>query len=246
MFRSFGQRDAAQELMDDFTTGGPELRTALRHLRRLNRLFGASAPALYGIRRLWIEADKPRRFSILDVGAGSGDVNARILQWADANGIDLTITLADVTEEACEEARQLFREEPRVRVQRSNVFELAEGCADIVTASQFAHHFDAGELPRVVDSMRRASRLGVVISDIHRHWIPWAAVWVTTRLISSNKYILNDGPLSVAKGFRADDWKRLAEALDCPALFYAWRPLFRYAVVIGKRELHTMHRSGME
>ncbi|CAG7649146.1 methyltransferase domain-containing protein [Paenibacillus allorhizosphaerae] len=243
MFKSFKQRASTKELMDDFTTGGPELRTALRHLRRLNRIFGAAAPTLYGVQRLWIEADKPRRFSILDIGAGAGDVNAHILRWADRNGVDLRITLADITEEACEEARLLFRNEPRVHVMRSDLFELAEGCADVVTGTQFVHHFAARELSGVVESMLKASRWGVVINDIHRHWIPWAAVWMTTRMISSNKYILNDGPLSVAKGFRAEDWKRLGEALGCSDLFYAWRPLFRYVAVVRKSGLNTVHRS---
>lgn len=220
--------------MDDFSAGGPELRVALRHLRMLNRIFGASAPTLYGIRRLWMAADKPKRFSILDIGAGSGDVNRNILHWADANRIDLSITLADITEEACEEARLLYRNEPRIRVMRNDLFKLPEGGADVVTGTQFVHHFAAAELPKVAQNMLKASRLGVVINDIHRHWIPWAAVWLTTRIVSNNRYIRNDGPLSVAKGFRSDDWRNLREALGESEMHYAWRPLFRYAVVIKK------------
>jgi SAM-dependent methyltransferase len=234
MFKGLKRRAAEPELMDDFSTGGPELREALRHLRRLNRLFGAAAPTLCGVRKLWAEADKPGGFSILDIGAGSGDVNRRLLRWADEERIDLTITLADITEEACEEARRLFRGEPRVRVVRTDLFELPEHCADVVTGTQFVHHFAPHELPRVVQHMLRASRIGVVLNDIHRHWIPWAAVWLTTRLLSHNRYILHDGPLSVAKGFRADDWEHLGKVLGATGMFYAWRPLFRYMVVIGK------------
>ncbi|NOU75856.1 methyltransferase domain-containing protein [Paenibacillus sp. LMG 31458] len=234
MFRGFKQRAIEHELMDDFSTGGSELREALQHLRMLNRIFGAAAPTLYGIQRLWMKADKPRRFSILDIGSGSGDVNRHILRWADENQIDLRITLVDITEEACEEARLLYRNEPRIEVMRSDLFELPEGCVDVITGTQFVHHFAANELPKVVESMLKASRLGVVINDIHRHWIPWAAVWLTARIVSNNRYILNDGPLSVAKGFRSEDWGNLRKALGISEMFYAWRPLFRYVVVIWK------------
>ncbi|SFK97701.1 2-polyprenyl-3-methyl-5-hydroxy-6-metoxy-1,4-benzoquinol methylase [Paenibacillus sp. 1_12] len=234
MFKKIGQRAKEPELMDDFSIGGTELREALQHLRLLNRIFGAAVPTLYGVKRLWLEKGKQRTLSILDIGSGSGDVNRHLLHWADSNQIDLTITLIDITEEACEEARQYFHHEPRVKVIRDDLFSIPEACADIITGTQFVHHFAANELPRVVDRMLKASRLGVVINDIHRHWIPWAAVWLATRVLSKNRYILNDGPLSVAKGFRSADWQHLGKALNTPEMFYAWRPLFRYVVVLNK------------
>ncbi|WP_419875329.1 methyltransferase domain-containing protein [Candidatus Pristimantibacillus sp. PTI5] len=234
MSRGLRNRASAAELMDDFSAGGSELREALRHLRRLNRIFAASAPTVHGVKKLWVQAGKPRVLSVLDIGAGSGDVNKRLLKWADEERITLAIRLVDVTEEACEEARLIFRDEPRVQVKRGDLFAMPAESADIVTGTQFLHHFDDRELPNAVRSMLNAARLGVVINDIHRHWLAWAAVWLTTRLISSNRYILNDGPLSVAKGFRAKDLQKLGYALGIPGLSYSWRPLFRYAVVISK------------
>ncbi|MCF2939426.1 methyltransferase domain-containing protein [Paenibacillus alkaliterrae] len=234
MPRALRERAIAAELMDDFSSGGEELREALRELRILNLLFAAAAPTLYGVKRLWRAAGKPKRLSVMDVGAGSGDVNRRLLQWAAASGVDLTVTLVDATEEACAEARLLFHDEPRVQVMRGDLFVLPEGGADIVTGTQLLHHFAEEELPAVVASMLKGARLGVVVNDIHRHWIAWTAVWLATRIISSNRYIRNDGPLSVAKGFRAKDWERLKEAIGPAQMDCSWRPLFRYAVVIGK------------
>lgn len=244
MLRPLKYRAIEDELMDDSSMGGGELREALRQLRWLNRLFGAAAPCLYGVRRLWTAAGRPKRLAVLDVGCGSGDVNRQLLRWADKNGIDMRITLADITEEACAEARQLFNNEPRVQVIRCNLFELPAAGADIVTGSQFIHHFADAALPRVAQSMLKAARLGVVINDIHRHPLAWLAVWLATRVMSGNRYILNDGPLSVAKGFRNYDWKRLRGALDGPELYYSWRPLFRYAVIITDSGAKNSNRSG--
>ncbi|QHW29777.1 methyltransferase domain-containing protein [Paenibacillus rhizovicinus] len=232
MRRLLRERSSLPELMDDLTQGGEELREALRHLRRLNRLFAAAAPTLYGVNRLWVRAGKPRRLSMLDIGAGSGDVNAALLRWADAQGIELTVTLVDRTQEACAEAAALFANEPRISVICRDLSELDEQGADIVTGSQFLHHFESAELPDAASAMLRASRMGIVIQDIHRHWLAWAAVWLAARLVSGNRYIRNDGPLSVAKGFRKEDWMRLNEALGIPGMTCNWRPLFRYVVTI--------------
>ena len=102
---------------------------------------------------------------------------------------------------------------------RNDLFQLPEGSADVVTGTQFVHHFGANELSTVVESMLKASRTGVVINDIHRHWLPWTAVWLTSRIVSSNRYIVNDGPLSVAKGFRSEDWNNLKSDLGVSKLF---------------------------
>ncbi|WP_219838343.1 methyltransferase domain-containing protein [Paenibacillus sp. R14(2021)] len=235
MLKRLKERATELELMDDFTMGGAELREALRQLRVLNRIFAAAAPTLYGVHRLWAAADKPKRFSVLDIGSGSGDVNRSLLRWADENGIELCITLADITDEACEEARLLYRGEPRINVMRRDLFELPSGCADVITGTQFLHHFEESELPCVVNRMLAASRIGVVINDIHRHWMAWAAVWLATRVLSRNRYIVNDGPLSVAKGFRKEDWQQLRHELSGTAeMLVAWRPLFRYAVILWR------------
>lgn len=233
-FRNLSVRAHEEELMDDFSMGGEELSEALEHLRKLNRLFAAAGPTRAGVEKLWKAMGGPDRLTIMDVGAGSGDVNWKLLQWAEQKGIQLEITLVDLTEEACSQARQLFREEPRVQVVRADVRELASGSADIVTASQFVHHFEGQSLVEIVSHMLRASRSGAVINDIHRHPISYTAVWITTRMISRNRYILHDGPLSVAKGFKSRDWKALKEELKADRMSYEWRPMFRYSVVIPK------------
>ncbi|MNO39392.1 hypothetical protein D3C76_295220 [compost metagenome] len=233
-FKTLSVRAQEDELMDDFSMGGEELSEALKHLRRLNKIFAAPGPTRDGVEKLWKTLGSPGTLSILDVGAGSGDVNRKLLQWAGQKGIQLEVTLVDKTEEACSEARHLFRHEPRVKIMQADVRELADGSADIVTGSQFVHHFDGQQLVEIVSHMLRASKSGVVINDIHRHPVSYTAVWMMTRLISRNRYIRHDGPLSVAKGFKGRDWQELQHRLKSEKMTYSWKPLFRYSVVIPK------------
>ncbi|WEK55922.1 MAG: methyltransferase domain-containing protein [Candidatus Cohnella colombiensis] len=222
--------------MDDFVVGGEPLRHALRQLRTLNRIFGASGPVLYGVKRLWKQSGTPGSLSILDVGSGSGDINRHLLKWADKQGVQLKVTLVDVTDEARAEAESLFRDDPRVEFVKQDLFFLGNLQVDVVTASQFIHHFPPERLPSIIMQMLTHSRIGVVINDINRHWIAWIAVWMTTRLMSRNRYIRHDGPLSVAKGFRRADFHKISNKLGITNMICSWRPLFRYAVMFPKQE----------
>ncbi|RAR41592.1 methyltransferase domain-containing protein [Paenibacillus sp. MDMC362] len=234
-FRTLSIRAQEEELMDDFSMGGEELIEALKHLRRLNRIFAAPGPTLDGVEKLWKSIGSPSTLSIMDVGAGSGDVNQKLLQWSDQRSIKLNITLIDMTKEACDEAKRLFTNEPRIQVRRADVRDLPDASADIVTGSQFIHHFQGEKLVEMVRHMLRASIYGVVINDIHRHPVPYTAVWLTTRIISRNRYIRHDGPLSVAKGFKGKDWIELKKQLNHDTMTYKWKSLFRYSVVIPKQ-----------
>jgi phospholipid N-methyltransferase len=223
-------RSEAPELMDDLSIGGHELAETLAQLRRINRLLGAAWPTVEGVAQLWAGVGRPAQLSILDVGAGSGDVNRPLLSWATRRKIKMRITLMDIHPDTCAVAKKYYQDEPRVRVVQGNVFQLSKYQVDIVTASLFLHHFPAAQLPAVLGSMLRAARLGVVINDLHRHLLAWAFIGAVSR----NRLIRHDAPLSVWRGFRAADFDQLKQLPDLASLSYTWRPLFRYLVIIPK------------
>ena len=236
MLRGLRQRAEIPELMDDPAASEAELRRAYRHLRVLNRVFGASAPTLYGVQWLWEKSGKPKQLNIFDVGAGSGDVNRLLLKWAVKKQVNMRIVLIDPSPAACSEAGRLFADESRVDIRQGNVYDLPQDGADIVTGTQFLHHFASQQIPQVIGSMVSCARIGVVLNDIHRHLIAWIAVWFVTRIISRNRMIIHDGPLSVAKGFRLADWRELSRELDTD-VHVSWRPLFRYAAIIPSQRI---------
>lgn len=224
-------RAEVPELMDDLSIGGDELRDALRQLRAINHALGATWPTVEGVARIWRAAGCPASLTVLDVGAGSGDLSKALLPWADARGVDLRIVLVDIHPDTCAAAAAAHRDEPRVLVVCADLLRLGLRPADIVTASLFTHHFSAAELPAVYKAMMGAARLGVVVNDLHRHGLAWAAIWLGTRLLSRNRMIRHDAPLSVRRGFRTDDLRRLRAELGTPGLRFAWRPLFRYLIL---------------
>jgi 2-polyprenyl-3-methyl-5-hydroxy-6-metoxy-1,4-benzoquinol methylase len=232
MWPDFSQRSSALERMDDRRIGGEELAEALRQLRVINWVIGSAWPTFEGVLRLWYRAGQPKQLSLLDIGAGSGDVNRMLLAWARYSGVALSITLVDIHPETCAVAREYYCDEPRVQVVCSDIRHLGVQPVDIVTAALFAHHFSSEQLPEVFVVLARAARLGVVINDLHRHPIAWAAIWAATHLLSRNPMIRNDAPLSVQRGFRATEIEQLRRAPGLSDLTYRWRPFFRYLIML--------------
>lgn len=225
-------RSEAPELMDDPSIGGDELVEALRQLRWINRLLGAALPTLEGVARLWREAGCPRRLTLLDVGAGSGDINRLLLRWADWRRVEVDIILVDVHADTCKAAAAFYRNEPRIQVVQGDVFALPSSSVDIVTAALFVHHFSYQQAPDILRAMARAARLGVVVNDLHRHHLAWASIWVLTRIFSRNRMIRHDAPQSVCRGFQAADFEQMRALPGLAGLCYRWRPLFRYLVTL--------------
>ena len=243
-FPDLTQRSEAPELMDDYSIGGPELEEALAQLRVINTWLGAAWPTLEGVTRLWREAGAPSELTILDVGAGTGDGNRLLLRWATRHQVQLRLILLDMHPDTCVAAAEYYQDEPRVQVQQGDLFHIPLQSIDIVTASLVAHHFSADQLPAVVQAMAQAARLGVVINDLHRHFFAWGSIWLLTRLLSRNRMIRHDAPLSVRRGFRPADFEQLRTTPGLEQLRYQWRPMFRYLVVvpgIGNVEQPTKH-----
>ena len=232
LFPSLDERTTTLELMDDRSIGGEELAEALRQLRVINAVLLGDLPTLEGVNRLWQRAGRPKALTLLDVGAGSGDLNRTLLRWARGRGVRLTILLVDIHPETCAAAARYWRGTAQVHVVCSDILRLALRCADIVTASLFTHHFADDELPIVLGALAQAARYGVVINDLHRHRMAYAAILLATRLMSRNRMIRNDAPLSVQRAFVASDLERLRRIPALAQLSYRWRPFFRWLITI--------------
>ncbi len=229
-------RSEALELLDDPAIDERDLTRCLGQLRHINRWLGAAFPTLEGVRRLWLHAGCPTHLSLLDVGAGSGEGNRLLLSWARLHRIHLRITLIDVNPHACATAAAYYRDEPQVTVQQGDLLAVPPDSADIVTASLVLHHVPTARLAEVVRGLARASRLGVVINDLHRHPLAWLGIWLISRLFSRNRLLRYDAPLSVERGFCAADFERLRAHPGLDGLQYRWRPLFRYLVIVPPLE----------
>ena len=84
------RRSQQQEMMDFPDNPKEVLDEDLRNLRTFNRYLGGYRSVLHGLDRL-VGRGKLSRFSLLDVGTGSGDIPTRITHWAQQRGIKASI-----------------------------------------------------------------------------------------------------------------------------------------------------------
>ncbi len=87
-------RSTAAEWMDDAAATRPDFEAALRDLARINRMSLAHPPVLRWLDGM-VARSGAQHLSILDVGAGGGDLLAAIAAWGARRGIALDLTGLD-------------------------------------------------------------------------------------------------------------------------------------------------------
>ncbi|HEV7267268.1 MAG TPA: methyltransferase domain-containing protein [Falsiroseomonas sp.] len=219
-------RILADEIMDDPGQSEADFAAALDGLERLNRLTFAHAPLLHFLDAV-VRQDGRRSLSLLDVGAGGGDALRAVARWCARRGIALDLWGLDRSPWA--ERHAMARGTP-ARWITSDLFDLpAERRFDVVTCSLFAHHLDDAALVRFLRWLPAHATRRWMILDLHRHRIPWAAVWAGTRLLRMHPMVTHDGPVSVMRGFDRNDWRRLVAEAGVAADI-GWVLPFRWAV----------------
>ncbi len=223
------ERSFAAEWMDEADATQPAFEAALRDLGRINRWSMAARPVLG-----WLDAVVARTgatsLSVLDVGAGGGDMLARIAEWGARRGVAVELTGLDRSPWA---AGFAARAGVPARYMTSDLFEHAE-THDVVLCSLFAHHLDDAQAVRFLRWMEARARHGWLISDLHRHWLPWAFLWGATRVLRMDAMVVHDSTRSVERGFVRADFERLAAEAGVPARV-RWSVPFKWIVTGGPR-----------
>ena len=197
--------------MDEASATQAEFSAALSDLERINRMSLAYRPVLRWLDRVVARDGAPRRLSVLDVGAGGGDMLAAVAAWGEKRGVALDLAGLDRSPWAASHAAGRGRPGRWIT---ADLFDLdpAERF-DVVLCSLFAHHLPDPALVRFLRWLDARAERGWLISDLHRHPIPWATVWAGVRLLRMDPMVVHDSTVSIARGFTRADWeKALREA----------------------------------
>lgn len=233
---SFDERAVHEpEIMDDFSVTDERLTVALRDIRITNRLLGGYGPSHQAIRAL-LSGEEPHH--VLDLGSGSADYPAHLVQWADAQGLDIRVDALEANPITARHARSYLdrtlsaRLRPRVQVICADVFDYAPSGAsyDIAHAGLFLHHFPDDDLVRLLGRMRGLCPNGLVINDLHRHPLAYASIWLLARLLPTSPMYQHDAPLSVRRAFTQDELMRVVHKAGYASARIRWHWAFRWVV----------------
>ncbi len=215
-------RLVAEERMDTEAVPFDDYRGCLRDLETLNRLSLGYRPTLHALAGFAAGRD---RLSVLDVGCGHGDGLRRIRRFADRAGIEADLVGVDINPQATRAAREATPPDMRIAFETADLFDIGpERRFDVIVSALFAHHLADADLLRFVRWMDRTAAVGWFVNDLHRHPLPHLFLKVTLGPARMHRFVRHDGPVSVRRAFRREDWTALLRAAGIPA----WRADVRW------------------
>jgi SAM-dependent methyltransferase len=215
-------RRATPEFLDDPATEPGVVSKSGMEIAQCNRLFGGTRALLAELEQLW-PALRPAA-TLLDVGCGVGDLPAAARASAAQGGVRLTVLALDRLEVLASRAARGV--DAAVVADAFNI-PLPDASVDVVTASQFLHHFSDPDIARLARELQRVARRHVVISDLRRSWVAAGGMWLASWPLGFHRITRHDGVASVLKGFVARELASNLAAATGARVAVARRPGFR-------------------
>jgi SAM-dependent methyltransferase len=237
LFPSFRARSDQDELMDDFSITDGRLTVALDQLRVVNQLLGGYSAPMQVLGPLLLEHHE-RPIRVLDLGTGIADFPEYLVRWAARQSPPraVEVVAVDANPATVAHARQSLADRLpaallsaiNVKVADALALPYADDSFDVVIASMFLHHFAHPSAVAVVNAMRRLARRGIIINDLQRHPLAYYGIAGLTRLLGASAMMQNDGPISVLRGFQADELRAIAAEAGLRDVSIRWCWAFRW------------------
>ncbi len=233
------QRVDAPEILDSHTCSPAVVAATLRDLGRVNRWFGGVTTTRKMVERT-AQVSGTKHFSLLEVGAGSGEVPEVVRRKLAPRGITLDVTLLD-------RARGHLPGKHHAAAHRTGrhhgvvadavALPFGDGTFDLVSCSLFAHHLDEQQLAQFMCEGLRVSRHALLINDLIRHPLHLALAFAGFPLMRSRVAWL-DGLTSVRRAYVPDEIRNLlASVLSADAgarVEISRNYLYRMGVIVWK------------
>jgi hypothetical protein len=100
--------------------------------------------------------------------------------------------------------------------------------------SLFLHHFTEEEIFTLLNNFLNIVSYGIIINDLQRSVFALAGIKLLTFLFSKSKFVKNDAPLSVKRGFVRSDLITILNKLNISGYKIFWRWAFRWLIIIYK------------
>lgn len=234
MFDRFRQRSNDLEHIDigDYTP--EEYEGCIVELQRVNQWLG-DARALRRSLLADIEQADLRKFSVLDVAAGSGELLRVAAAWARRNKRQGRFTALELNARSAKAVLEKSSAREGINSIRGDALRLpfADGSFDYSISSLFTHHLDDVEIVRVLEELNRVARRRIFIIDLHRHPIAYCLYRTVGRLVLHNRLLREDGALSILRSFKPQELIDLASQAGLDDIRLERR--FPYRLVLSAR-----------
>lgn len=197
-------RRHGNEILDGKDLDPRVARRSMSDVVRANALFGGASALLAELESTM--GDLPLTATLLDVGAGLGDIPARARHRAWAHGVQLRTIGIDIAPDLA--AASAAKVDAAVCADALRL-PFADDSVDVVTCSQLLHHFPDATGTALLRELNRVARVRVVVSDIRRSWMAAAGLWLASFPLRFHPVSRHDGVVSVLRGFTPAELREL-------------------------------------
>jgi len=213
MLEKFKQRSYKLEHIDTGNYTQEEYEGCIVELQRVNRWLG-DANVLHETLLRDVETRKLKSFSVLDVGAGSGELLRVASRWAK----DTKRTIHGVGLELNKRSAQAIIEqsESAINAVQGDALRLpfVDHQFDYVICSLFTHHFIEEQIIQIFREMSRVARYKIFVIDLHRHPIAYFLYTTIGKVFLHTRLLREDGALSILRSFKAEELYTLANRTE--------------------------------
>jgi ubiquinone/menaquinone biosynthesis C-methylase UbiE len=234
--------------LEDIDTGNytpEEYESCISELQLVNRWMG-DAHSLRTTLFHDIEAQSLRSFSILDVGAGSGELLRVTADWARQTNRRMSAVGLELNERSAESINEESQRFDEISSVRGNALELpfADNRFDYVICSLFTHHFVEEQVITILGEMSRVARRRIFVIDLNRHPIAYLLYTTLGKLVLHNRLLRHDGALSILRSFKADELLELGERAGLRDVWVERRFPFRLVLSAAAQANVRLHGAG--
>jgi ubiquinone/menaquinone biosynthesis C-methylase UbiE len=233
-------RSNEKELIDDLELDNDALRQNLEELALINKYLGGNQVTTSGLSKLVASPLSLRRgvggeVKIADLGCGGGDMLMVMANWAKKKGINAQFIGIDANDFMIDFGTKRTANFQNISYLHQDIFsdEFQEKSFDIVTMTLFCHHFSEESLVTLLQQLKKQTRIGIVINDIHRHWFAYHSIAWITKLFLKSYLVKNDAKLSVWRAFVKKDLEKIIQKSGFTKYSIRWKWAFRWEVVLS-------------
>ena len=235
MYEFLNQRSLKEEIMDDFFCQGEVVDQTLREIHQINAYLGGDKISLHGVKKLMLK-NPQQKFEIVDLGCGGGDTLKLFSKWGKKHNQEMELIGIDANEYIVDYAIKNCIKHSNISFNADNILDDAfrKKHFDIAHGSLFFHHLHEEEIIELLKQLMGQARLGIVINDLHRHWLSYL---FTKHLITNwtkSKMVKYDSLLSVERSFTREELENYLKFAGIKNYSLTWRWAYRWELIIWK------------
>jgi len=213
MLEKFQQRSYELEHLDKGDYTPEEYEGCIVELQWVNEWLGDASALRHSLLKEIARAEL-KSFSVLDVGAGSGELLRVAAKWARETDRKAGLVGLELNARSAKSIIEESRELPEISSVRADglAIPFSDDAFDYVIQSLTLHHFDDEGAVSILREMNRVARRGLFVIDLLRNPIAYFLYTTVGHLFLHNRLLREDGALSILRSFKPDELEAIARA----------------------------------